>query len=152
MKIYLLLLLSLCAQSVRSQGLFEEKYDECVAIPRCLYCGDPLPEPPYNFRRLIIDKIHSSPMGYNFRDGKLMFEILVDSTGHPCVASIDDQVYCADMKKDILMILNDMRNWKPAKVNGHRINSTMILQFDFLSYKYTFHFLKRDEAPKKRQE
>lgn len=152
MKIYLVLILSLYAVFARSQGLFEEKYDECSIIKPCRFCGDTLPQPPYNFNRLIIDRIHNTPWGYNLRTGKLLFEILIDSTGQACVVSIDDQVYCADMKKDILIAINEMHNWKPAILFGHPINATMVLQFDFVNAKYNFHFLDRKDVPIKKGE
>lgn len=146
-----MLLLSFCALSVRSQGLFEEKYDACLDAKPCLYCGDTLPQLPYFFRETLRRKIEGAPHGYDLRDGKILYEILIDSTGHPCVISIDDHVFCWNMKNDILVATNDMRKWTPAVLNGHRINATIVMQFDFLHSKYTYHIVKLKDLELKKE-
>ncbi|MCD6012699.1 MAG: hypothetical protein K0Q79_2561 [Flavipsychrobacter sp.] len=153
MKIYLLLLLSIFTLSAHSQGLFEEKYDDCSSIKPCRYCGDTLPRPPINFREKIAQKIETRPSGYSWiKPGKLLYEILIDSTGHSCIVSIDDQLLCYEMKQDILEVINDMFRWKPAVLFGRPINATMVLQFDFGKTTYRMRFLERNEVPIKKEE
>lgn len=151
MKIYLVILFCLATFAAPAQGYFEEKYDECTEIKRCQYCGDTLPQPPFNFEDKIIRKIATNPWGYHsVRPGKLSVELLIDSTGHPCIVSIDDQLFSYEMKNDVIEAINDMALWKPARLGGKPINAAVVVQFVVGERTYNFRLLNRKEVPIKK--
>ena len=130
MKLIAILILSLCTLSAGAQGLFGEKYHNCVKRDMCLYCGDTVA----HFDGLSKHfewQISHSPNGYEARNFTAYYEVSVDSAGHACVISVRNLGTATSwaMKDDILRWINEMPAWKPALKNGQPINSSVILKF-----------------------
>jgi len=133
MKIHLLTLILFCSLSASGQGLFLDKYDNCRDAIPCLYCGDTVAHPSQNLNEFIKWELEHSNNGGRFgKIGlKVIFEIYIDSTGHPCVLSIKDESFNWGLKDYLRRSINSMPNWIPAIKNGKPINSTVLLQVDF---------------------
>lgn len=110
--------------------IFEEEFKDCKDPQRCLYCGDTIAMPTTSLTKYFKRKIEHAPYGYDAKYGKINFELYVDSTGHPCVISIEDRGLNWQLKNDFRVWLGEMKEWRPAIRNGRPINSNIILQAD----------------------
>jgi hypothetical protein len=108
-----LLFLLLCASTiVNAQNIFPKKLDNCITEQFCLDCGE---------RKANVDKqkltalLQTLSNGNNLKGikGKVMFQILVDSTGNGCVLSHTD-VSDNIISKNITKALNSFDGFLAA--------------------------------------
>ena len=129
----LCVLFILFSTGVNAQYLFNEKYKDCISDTPCYYCGDA----PARYKRDIRQRLqHGLDHGLQKwvgTVGHMRFEVEVDSTGHSCVKSIGDEVRMSDVKNTLRMTINGLYDWQPALLNGHIINSTVIIDLHFLN-------------------
>ena len=139
---YLYLLLCLFTVSAKAQMLLSEKYKDCYNDKPCYYCGDTVAQ--YKKR---IDKRLQYALDHGLQkwvgtSGHMYFEMEVDSAGHSCVRSIKDEVHMSDVKNTLRMCINGLYDWQPAILNGHAINSTLIIDIHFLGNRANINFVK----------
>jgi len=132
MRIYLLIILFFCTFIANGQKLFDEGYSDCNCAKACLYCGDSAAYPRIKIAEYIRRKIEHSPNHFVQTSGRMLFEICVDSTGHPCVLSVKDEIHMWDVKNTIRNSINEMEAWHPALLAGRPISSTVILKIHFV--------------------
>ncbi len=112
-KIFATILSIYIASQLSAQNLFPKKSDNCVASVFCLDCGDIKADvEKEKFERLITDlNLENNLTGIK---GKIMFQILVDSTGRGCVLSHTD-VSENIITKNIVKALTGFRGFTAAK-------------------------------------
>ena len=109
-----------------AQNLFLEKVEACNTSNYCMDCGDPKA----TCDQVILDNIcgqivHKYILG-DFK-GSITFQVLVDPTGFGCVLSHND-IIPLPLTADLIRYLNGFL-WKPAKVNGKRVTSSVNVIF-----------------------
>jgi sugar lactone lactonase YvrE len=111
---YFLTLLSFTISTViNAQNLFPKKLDNCITTQFCLDCGDIKANvDKEKYEKLITNLISTNNL--KGIKGKVMFQILVDSTGKGCVLSHTD-VSDNIISRNIVMALNSFDGFIPAK-------------------------------------
>lgn len=121
--LFLLAILNLSIYS-EAQNLFPYKLNNCVTASFCLDCGDvPANIDQTKFGELLADLNKSND--YSRISGKVMFQVLIDSTGKGCVLSHTD-VSNNRITQDIVNHLNDFNGWIPAKEGNKTVGRTSI--------------------------
>jgi hypothetical protein len=117
-----LLLLLIVYSSASSQNLFPKKLDNCEANAFCLDCGTIKANVDHaKFTKLVADI--SGSINLNGIKGKVMFQILLDSTGKGCVLSHTDVSETA-ITKSIVNALNNFDGFLPAKEKNKIVDRT----------------------------
>ncbi len=142
---YLCLLFILFAINANAQPLFKEKYKDCTLEKPCYYCGDAIASYKKGLSERLQRSINNGQHKWVGTNGNMYFEIEVDSTGHSCVRSIKDEIPMWDVKNVLTTSINNLYDWQPAILDGHPINSTLILRIHFLGYRASFTFLPPDD-------
>jgi sugar lactone lactonase YvrE len=115
-KIILAVLLLSIPTGIDAQNLYPRKMDNCAAAHFCLDCGDIQANVDEGkFQKLITDFIAVNNL--KGIKGKVMFQILVDSTGKGCVLSHTD-VSDNIVSRNISAALNSFDGFIPAKTKG----------------------------------
>ncbi len=139
MKQFVLLatIICVCGHASLAQGLFSEKFKECAVTTPCFYCGDTPAHYSKPIVSYIIGKINSSVNNSNYilKNFDVQYEMLIDSSGHTCVTSIQSLGFgfSWQIKDDIRKWLTNMPDWQPAKKDGKSINSSVILKLKFVA-------------------
>jgi hypothetical protein len=125
---------ALLAIQLAAQNIFPQKIEGCNTSEFCLDCGDP--KAGYDvqdFDKMISD-LNAT---YHLKgvSGKLGFQVLVDSTGHPCVLSHTDKKK-NKITLDAIARLNQCR-WTPAMDHGKLVSSSVNVVFDISNGKLT---------------
>ena len=121
--------------SAMSQGIFDEKFDNCNGGVPCFYCGDSVAHYTKDLNGYFAWNINHSYNNsrYVLKSFDVMYEVFVDSAGHACVISIKSigVGWSWLLKDDIRKWINTMRDWKPAIKNGSPINSSVVIECNF---------------------
>ncbi len=141
---YICLLLILFTVSAKAQVLFDEEYKDCNTNKPCYYCGDSVAHYKKRIDERLQYTIDHGLHKWMSTSGHMYFEFEVDSTGHSCVKSIKDETHMSDMKNNLRICINGLYDWQPAILNGHPINSTLIIDLRFLGNRATVGFVKPD--------
>lgn len=117
MKKFILVLLPIYVSTkINSQNLFPKKIDNCITTSFCLDCGDNKANvEKEKFDKLIDNLIRANNL--NGIKGRVLFQVLVDSTGKGCVLSHTD-VSDNIISKNIVAALNNFNGFIPAKTKG----------------------------------
>ena len=142
---YLFLLFSFFTVSAKAQVLFNEKYKDCGNDKPCYYCGDSAAYYKKRINERLQYSMDHSMQKWMGTSGHMYFELSVDSSGHSCVKSIKDEVHMSDLKNTLRMSINELYDWQPAILNGHPINSTLIIDIHFLGNRASINFVKPDD-------
>lgn len=122
-KLFIVFILSL-PLNLKAQNLFPKKLDNCVTSAFCLDCGDVQANVnPGKFTELIQNLNKSND--YSKVNGKIMFQILIDSLGNGCVLSHSD-ISNNPITQNIVTHLNDFKGWIPANTGGKTEGRTSI--------------------------
>ena len=115
-KITLTLLTLYITTQLNAQNLYPKKIDNCITSVFCLDCGDIKSNvDKEKFDKLLTDLNSTNNLkGIN---GKVMFQVLVDSTGKGCVLSHTD-VSDNIISRNIVTALNIFDGFIPAKTKG----------------------------------
>jgi hypothetical protein len=98
---------------INAQNLYPKKLDNCITTQFCLDCGDIKANvDKEKYEKLIANLISTNNL--KGIKGKVMFQILVDSTGKGCVLSHTD-VSDNIISRNIVMALNSFDGFIPAK-------------------------------------
>jgi hypothetical protein len=124
-----------------AQNLFMVKVDLCDASNYCMDCGDPKATCDQVILDNIAEKTSRKYMLGNFT-GSLTFQVLVDATGFGCVLSHTD-VTNSTLTADLIRYLNGFL-WKPAKVNGKAVTSSVNVVFHFANGKMSSEIQRMD--------
>lgn len=112
---------------VFAQNLFSEKVDERPGMRYCLDCGSPQATvAPFTLAQ-ISERINYR---YNLKggSGSISFQVLVDSVGLSSVISHSD-VTKSPLTDELVILLNTCI-WRPARVNGKRVNASVNVTFE----------------------
>ncbi len=113
MKIILTILTFSISTTINAQNLYPKKLDNCVTERFCLDCGDIKANVDKDkYQRLITNLIATNDL--KGIKGRVMFQILVDSTGKGCVLSHTD-VSDNIISRNIVVTLNNFDGFIPAK-------------------------------------
>jgi len=110
---FFVLLLSI---TVYCQNLFPKKLDNCSTSRFCLDCGDEKANVDKDKFDLLLGNLNSTNNVKGVK-GKIMFQILVDSTGKGCVLSHSD-VSDNIISRNIVAALNSFNGFTPAKTGN----------------------------------
>ena len=123
-KIVLILIALSLSVCLKAQNLFPYKLSNCVTESFCLDCGDEQANVDRTkFGELITDLNKSND--YSRVSGKIMLQVLIDSTGRGCVLSHTDQSN-NPMTQNIVSHLNDFKGWVPAREGNKIVGRTSI--------------------------
>ncbi|HRH50143.1 MAG TPA: two-component regulator propeller domain-containing protein [Panacibacter sp.] len=112
-KYFLTLLAFTISTVINAQNLYPKKLDNCITTQFCLDCGDIKANvDKEKFETLITSLISTNNL--KGIKGRVMFQILVDSTGKGCVLSHTD-VSDNIISRNIVMALNSFDGFIPAK-------------------------------------
>lgn len=106
----------LTATIVNAQNLFPLKLDNCITEQFCLDCGETKANVDIQKLNSLVENITATSNLKGIK-GKVMFQILVDSTGKGCVLSHTD-VSNHIISKTITTALNNFDGFIPAKTKG----------------------------------
>jgi len=126
---------------VFAQNLFPEKVDERPGMQYCLDCGTPQATiAPFTLAQ-ISERINYR---YNLKggSGSIAFQVLVDSVGLSSVISHND-VTKSPLTDELIILLNTAI-WRPARVNGKRVNASVNVVFDIRDSKMSAHMQRMD--------
>ncbi|GAB3925203.1 ligand-binding sensor domain-containing protein [Mucilaginibacter myungsuensis] len=120
------LLCLLGTKGLLAQNLFSEKVDERPGMSYCMDCGTPQAVCAPFTLSIIADKINYR---YNLQggSGNVSFQVLVDSLGLASVLSHSD-VSHSPLSDDLVILLNTAI-WRPARVNGKKVNASVNVIF-----------------------
>jgi len=109
-----------------AQNLFSEKMDICTNTEYCMDCGNPKATVSAFTLEDISYRINRR---YSFSGNfsELMFQVLVDDDGFSCVLSYNDPTK-SQLTWDLIRDLNGCL-WKPAKVDGKPVRSSVNVVF-----------------------
>jgi len=112
-KIFLTLLIISISALTNAQNLYPKKLDNCITNQFCLDCGDIKANVDNEKFEKLITNLNSTN---NLKGitGRVMFQILVDSTGKGCVLSHTD-VSDNIISRNIVAALNSFTGFIPAK-------------------------------------
>ncbi|MXV51389.1 hypothetical protein GS399_10445 [Pedobacter sp. HMF7647] len=109
MKLFLFLILMIPFSSVRAQYLFKEKFSNCVTDLFGLEDKVIAHTNQYLFLKTIEDNI--PPDTLKKLNGKIAFQILVDSVGTPCLLSLESYLNVHYQNLQFDKIINSKTQW-----------------------------------------
>ncbi|MDD2674136.1 ligand-binding sensor domain-containing protein [Flavobacterium petrolei] len=110
---FTLIFILLITSSIKAQNLFPKKLENCKSDKFCLDCGDIKANVDQIKLEKLVENLNSSNK-LNGIKGKVMFQILVDSTAKGCVLSHSD-VSDNIISRNIVEALNRFDGFIPAK-------------------------------------
>ncbi len=129
-RIVLLIVLIYCGGVCEAQRFFTEHGSSCTYVVPCLYCGNVVCKSG-DLTQYFKSKIAHVGYHYETKSGKIIYEVYVDSNGRSCAFSVKDERHVWQMKEDIEKWISELK-WSPAVWRKKKINSTILLEFDFL--------------------
>ncbi len=101
------------SSTTQAQNLFAVKIETCDAKQFCLDCGDEKAQvEPEKFKDML-SHLNAS-MNLKGIKGKVLFQVLMDSTGHACVLSHTDESN-SSISRRIMLALNTFEGYIPAQ-------------------------------------
>lgn len=111
------------------QNLYLEKFDNCKLSRFCIDCGDTKAIPPQNLIQELISNFDSN--SFKKIKGQLEIQVLIDSTGKPCILSATNQTNIKSNKLKLQYSVNNSSLWKPAISQNKITQSSVSLLLNF---------------------
>lgn len=111
------------------QHLYTEKFDNCKLSEFCLDCGEDKAKLPQNFVTTFLSNLNDRSL--KNISGLIEVQILVDSTGKPCLLSAKNETNVTSKKLNLQVGINSSDNWVPAISNGKSESASVSLIFIF---------------------
>ncbi|MGF7076024.1 ligand-binding sensor domain-containing protein [Mucilaginibacter sp. 3215] len=128
--LFICLFIFILPSALFAQNLFLQKVEMCNITNYCMDCGDPKA----SCDQLAIDFVSARINNrYLLKEatGSITFQVLVDERGFSCVLSHNDASKSA-LTNELITYLNGCI-WKPAKVDGKPVASSVNVIFRFIS-------------------
>lgn len=113
--------------AVSAQNIFPQKVEGCNTVRFCLDCGDPKADIDAASLASVIEQVNQSFKIGKAGKGGIIFQVLVDSIGQPCVLSHTDATKSL-LARGLIGYLNTAR-FTPAMEKGKGITSSINVAF-----------------------
>lgn len=123
-KLTLILILCSISYAAQSQNIFPKALSNCVTDKFCLDCGDIKADVDAEKFASMIQKLNTHNNLNNLK-GKILFQVLIDSTGKGCVLSHTD-VANRILTQNMVMAFNDFDGWLPAKTDNKAVGRVSV--------------------------
>jgi hypothetical protein len=111
------------------QNLYTEKFDNCKLSQFCLDCGEVKAQPPQSLLKELARDFDAS--GLKIIKGQLEIQILIYSSGKPCLLSANNQTNVKSKKLNLQYAINSTSYWSPAISENKAAQSSVSLVLDF---------------------
>ena len=132
-KIFLILLFTLLSNSIYSQNLYPEKFEDCKSSSFCLDCGDIKAQPPKEILNEIVSKLNKNKLSN--LNGTIEVQILIDKNGKPCLMSCKNKTNVNSSDLNLKNAINKTSKWQPATTKTKKENSSISVILEFTNGK-----------------
>jgi len=131
------------ASPARSQNIYPESFADCTLPSFTLDGGDPKAAYPADLTAYFQARLPAESI--KRLRGVAQVQVLVDSTGRPCVKSQTTNLAPGVLAQlDLRGLVNAMGRWTPAREKGKAINVSTSLRFAFADGQLVVSFLRFD--------
>jgi hypothetical protein len=133
-KILIIIFLGIIANTLYSQSLYPEKFEDCKLSSFCLDCGDLKAQPPKTIIQKLLTGIGEKNL--TILKGTIELQILIDQDGKPCLLSADNKTNISSSDLKLKASVNGTENWSPAVTGAKKENSSVSIILQFENGKY----------------
>ena len=134
-EIIIIVTLNILSAYAFGQYLYTEKFDNCKLSQFCLDCGEVKAQPPQSLLKELARNFDDT--GLKIIKGQLEIQILIDSSGKPCLLSANNQTNIKSEKLNLQYAINSTSYWKPAISENKAAQSSISLILDFDNGNFT---------------
>jgi ligand-binding sensor domain-containing protein len=126
--------LIIISNTLYSQNLYPEKFEDCKLTTFCLDCGTQKAQPP----KSILQSLFNGMGEKNLAElkGTIDLQILIDQNGKPCLLSAENKTNISSADLKLKESVNGGENWAAAATGSKRENSSVCIILKFENGKY----------------